>query len=342
MYQSAWSIERTIKSVLNQRYADFEVIIVDDGSTDELHQRIEHLVASDRRIRMVRQHNQGLAAARNRGFREACAALVAPIDADDLWHPDFLGSCSQALEAEPAAPFAYAYSFRIDEDDYLLPFAPPSSPPRHDLAGLLRFNSVGNGSAAIFRKEAVVAAGGYDDTMRERGIHGAEDYKLILQLARVATPVLVDRPLVAYRRVMAGMSLGDPGRQLRACLAVLDELRAEDPEIPHSLFRDARTSLITWLLPYFVRRGEVRQTIPLVVRSYAAHPLWFLNGTVRRNHVAAVTGVVRAVLNRLRNKSVQRPHLSQVWFAGEQPFSFLLPSNAPQPQRLGAISRPGA
>lgn len=329
VYQSAWSIERTIKSVLNQRYDHFEVVIVDDGSTDELHQRIQHLVASDRRIRLVRQHNQGLAAARNRGFREAQAALVAPIDADDLWHPDFLASCKNALDAEAGAPFAYAYSFRIDEDDYLFPFVPPPSPPRHDLAGLLRFNSVGNGSAALFRKEAVLAAGGYDETMRKRGIHGAEDYKLILHLAHAATPVLVDRPLVAYRRVMAGMSLGDPDRQLRACLAVLDELRAAVPEIPDSLFRDARTSLITWLLPYFIRRGELGQTLPLMVRSYGVHPLWFLNGTVRRYHVAAVKGVARSVLDRIWKRSADRPHLSKVWFADEQPFSFLQPSDPP-------------
>ena len=335
VYQSAWSIERTIASVLRQRFEGFEVIIVDDGSTDDLHRRIADLVAADPRLRVVRQSNLGLAAARNRGLREARGALVAPIDADDLWHPDFLGACQAALEAEPTAPFAFAYSFRIDEDDYLLSSALTTPSPRHDLPGLLSYNAVGNGSAAMFRRAAMLAAGGYDEELRERGLQGAEDYRLILRLARVAPPVLVERPLVAYRHVSSGMSLGDPDRQLRACLAVIDEFQAEAPELPDSLFRDGRTTMIGWLLPYFVARKQYRRALGLAVQGYVMNPLWFLNPSLRRLHVSRLLAKTGEALRRLFHRQVPRTHLAQAHFAGEQPFHFIRPCTAIVPASCG-------
>jgi cellulose synthase/poly-beta-1,6-N-acetylglucosamine synthase-like glycosyltransferase len=100
------------------------------------------------------------------------------LDADDLWHPDFLVATVAALDDNPSAPFAYAYSFRIDEQDRLLPILRLGQPPRHDFLGLLSLNSVGSGSAAVFRRSLLRRLGGYDETMRHRGNAGAEDWKL--------------------------------------------------------------------------------------------------------------------------------------------------------------------
>lgn len=299
-YQAAWSIERTIRSVQAQRMADFELIVVDDGSTDDLLQRVAPLAAADPRIRVVSQPNRGLAGARNRGVAEARAALVAPLDADDLWHPDFLAACVAALEGAPEAPFAYAYSLRIDVDDRVLPFASFARPPRHDLLGLLTLNSVGNGSAAVFRRGALLAAGGYDEAMRAQGLHGAEDWKLILRLARTAPPVLVPRHLVGYRMVPHGMSRGNPARQWKAVQEVLAQFRSENPHLPEQAFRDASTMMTAWLLPVFIRRGAFVQVLRLMGSAYLANPRWIANRNLRLAHRAFALRLLKDGVARLR------------------------------------------
>src|SRR4051812_40525859 len=88
LYQKANTVERTLRSVLNQRLSEFEAIVVDDGSTDggaEVAAR-----AGDPRIRIISQANAGPGAARNRGTSEAAAPLVAYLDADDTWDASYL------------------------------------------------------------------------------------------------------------------------------------------------------------------------------------------------------------------------------------------------------------
>lgn len=283
-FNSAWSIRDTVRSVFAQTVPDFELIIVDDGSTDDVVGALSEWLGRDPRIRVVHQDNGGLAAARNRGLAEAKCPLIGFVDADDMWHPDFLQALSAALARVPAAPFAYAHSIRIDEENRILGIPPWSKEPRHDFAGLLTLNSVGNGSAALFRREAVLAAGGFDPTLKARGAQGAEDWKLCLRLAAQHPPVLVRRHLVAYRLVVSGMSQGDPSRQLRAVRAVMDDIRAEFPGTPERHFRNAATLMNGWLLGAFLKRGEYRTALRLIAESYVLNPFWFLSADILYVH----------------------------------------------------------
>jgi len=88
LFNKATLVGRALKSVLAQTFTDFEVIVVDDGSTDESYDVVCRF--SDPRIRVVRQDNGGPGAARNRGVRESCADLLTFLDADDEWMPEFL------------------------------------------------------------------------------------------------------------------------------------------------------------------------------------------------------------------------------------------------------------
>ncbi len=88
LYNKEKDIERAIRSVLAQSFRDYELIIVDDGSTDRGTDVVSGI--GDVRIRMIRQENAGVSAARNRGIEEARADLIAFLDADDEWEPDFL------------------------------------------------------------------------------------------------------------------------------------------------------------------------------------------------------------------------------------------------------------
>lgn len=88
VYNKARFIQNTLTSVLNQQFSDFEVLVIDDGSTDESCSIIQAF--EDPRIRLIKQTNQGVSAARNAGIQEAKAPYIAFLDADDLWEPDHL------------------------------------------------------------------------------------------------------------------------------------------------------------------------------------------------------------------------------------------------------------
>jgi glycosyltransferase involved in cell wall biosynthesis len=99
LYNKEAMVERALGSVLGQRYADFEVIVVNDGSTDEGRAVVSSI--ADPRIRIVDQSNRGEGGARNRGIQEAHGSLVAFCDADDEWMPGFLGTVVRLKEAFP-------------------------------------------------------------------------------------------------------------------------------------------------------------------------------------------------------------------------------------------------
>src|SRR5690348_10023041 len=92
-------IGRTLESVLGQRYRELEVIVVDDGSTDGTTAIVEEMARRDRRVRLLSMTPGGVARARNFGIANARGILIAPIDADDIWHPEKLARQVEALDA---------------------------------------------------------------------------------------------------------------------------------------------------------------------------------------------------------------------------------------------------
>jgi GT2 family glycosyltransferase len=112
LYNKAPHIGRAIRSVLLQTEPDYEVIVVDDGSTDDGAAIVAGLLARDSRLKLVRQENQGVSAARNRGIAEACSDFIAFLDADDEWEADHLETLLRLRETFPdAGACATAYSY---------------------------------------------------------------------------------------------------------------------------------------------------------------------------------------------------------------------------------------
>jgi glycosyltransferase involved in cell wall biosynthesis len=177
-------IADAIRSVLAQTMTDFELIVVDDGSTDGTAAVVEGF-QTDPRVRMIRQENRGVAAAINVGIGAARAPYAALIDADDFWMPGYLEAMRAALDSDPNAGFAYTDAWVLDHararfwkmssNAYLgEPEVPPADPDAF-LAALLEINFV-FGLAAI-RRTAFEAVGGIDGSLR-----AAEDYVLWMRL----------------------------------------------------------------------------------------------------------------------------------------------------------------
>lgn len=320
-YNAAWSIRDTLRSVRAQAFREFDCLIIDDGSTDDLAGALAPDLAADPRLRLIRQGNAGLAATRNRGLMETSAPFVAFLDSDDLWHPDFLARTVAGLQARHDAPFAYAYSLRIDARNRVIPTPRWSRPPRHDLVGLLEVNSVANGSSAVFRRAALNLAQGFDVSLQSRAARGAEDWKLSLSLAAVNAPVLIPEQLVAYRISGQSMSRHRPDLQLRSVRAVMDDLRRAHPDIPQRHFRNARTVMNGWLLPAHIARRAWADVAHLLWQSYVLNPLWFLSRDLRAIHLQKLQSFVLGFR--------RREDLVRLTMGTTRPFAFLDPETRP-------------
>ena len=108
LYNKGAEIRATLNSVLAQTFEDFEIIVIDDGSTDHSPDVVRQF--DDSRLRMISQHNQGVGPARNNGVDQAQSPYIAFLDADDYWYPDHLANLSLLIQDFPQAQwFATAY-----------------------------------------------------------------------------------------------------------------------------------------------------------------------------------------------------------------------------------------
>ena len=193
-------LDDSIRSVFNQTMTSFEVIVVDDGSTDpDTIAIVDTLPWS--RTTVIRQDNQGLSAARNTGMSAARGTYVVPLDADDELEPEFLERMVAALEPEPEAAFA-ACQARLFEDIDAVWIPRPYNPYQ-----LLLSNSIIG--CVLLRRDAYLAVGGYDETMR----HGNEDWDLWIRLTEAGWGVVeVPEVLFRYRKHGISMSVETEGR----------------------------------------------------------------------------------------------------------------------------------
>ncbi|MCM1457359.1 MAG: glycosyltransferase family 2 protein [Lachnoclostridium sp.] len=111
LYNKAEQVEASLRSVLAQSYKDYEIVVVDDGSIDGSTELVENLEIDN--LRLIRQNNAGVSAARNRGIEEARGEFVAFLDADDLWKPDYLAVQFEMTQKYPDCDvFATDYEFK--------------------------------------------------------------------------------------------------------------------------------------------------------------------------------------------------------------------------------------
>jgi glycosyltransferase involved in cell wall biosynthesis len=248
------TIDRTLASVRAQTHGDLEILVVNDGSTDGTAGRVRAQAAQDSRIRLIEQDNGGVAAARNRGVCESRSAFVAPVDADDLWHPHKIARQLAVLERRPEVGLvATAYSV-IDERDGVIAKVGGTLPTSVDFESLCRRNFIGNGSSAMMRRAVFERSGGYDSSLRARGGQGCEDLQLYLTIAEQADLLFIPEPLTAYRQGYATMSM-DGEQMLRSFDLVKLNFCSRRPEL-RSSFAAHRVHLLCWLIHNALRSGK--------------------------------------------------------------------------------------
>ncbi|MBO0801405.1 MAG: glycosyltransferase family 2 protein, partial [Blastocatellia bacterium] len=201
-------IARTLASVLDQTYQEIEVIVVDDGSTDRTREIVEAFARTDRRVKLFSGPHAGVARARNTAIERASGTLIAPVDADDIWHRQKLELQVAAMRrASSSVGVAYCLSAEIDEIDRII--RQPGDQPLPEgkvLVPMIESNFLGNASTPLMRRSLVARVGGYDPSLRDANAQGAEDWKLYLALAEICQFVFVPACLVGYRKFSGSMS----------------------------------------------------------------------------------------------------------------------------------------
>ncbi len=200
-FNAAPTLAEALDSVLNQSHLALEVLIIDDGSTDASGEIARRYAAGDRRCRYFRQENAGSAAARNRGIEEARGALVAFLDADDLYAPEKIARQLAVLRQArgEAAVLTGIRRFMVVDGRKtdLNVTAVPELPANNPLPALL---GLGAGQMAIFTtalvpKDCLLRAGGYNPRLST-----AEDWDLWLRLAGFCSFPAIQEPLYLYRK----------------------------------------------------------------------------------------------------------------------------------------------
>ncbi len=190
-YNGGALLPRALASVDGQSFRDFEIIVVDDGSDDR--ETLEVLAGLGSAVRLVRQENRGLAAARNAGMAAARGTYVLPLDCDDELDPSFMEKMVRTLQSRPDAAFAFSH-LRLTGDK--------SGVLRKDYNLFTQRFLNQLPYCFLLRREAWLEAGGYDETMRL----GYEDWEFNIRLGgRGCIGVVVPEPLFRYRVSGGGM-----------------------------------------------------------------------------------------------------------------------------------------
>ena len=259
-------IVRAVESVLQQEGCTWEIVIIDDGSTDSTESVLEPYRD---RLRYVKQKNQGVAAARNHGIEIAKADFIAFLDADDYFLPEKLARQAEILLKRPDVGIVHSGWQRVDSlGNKLLDVRPWEQIPELNLETWLRWKPV-LPSAMMFRREWLQYVGGFDPRFPP-----AEDTNLVLKLSLKGCRTAWLRQItVCYRQhESSAMHKGLP--QARSLMAVTNDFFAQ-PNLPPEIRlmeQSVRHGTLVWIAWYLHLTGHHTETVRYLQQAWNYRP----------------------------------------------------------------------
>ncbi|MEM9543610.1 MAG: glycosyltransferase, partial [Cyanobacteria bacterium P01_E01_bin.42] len=238
-YNAEKTIAKTIQSVLEQTFEDFEIIVINDGSSDRTLEIVESI--SDSRIQVYSYPNTGAAISRNRGLSLASGEFIALLDADDLWTTDKLEAQFQALQNHPEAGVAYSWTDYIDESDRYVRSGLHISVDGNVLQELLVHNFLENGSNPLIRSQIIQEIGQFDPHLS-----AGMDWDFYLRLANFCHFVVISRPQILYRISISSITT-NVRRQEQESLKVIEKAFQQVPNHLKSLKQKSLANLYKYL-----------------------------------------------------------------------------------------------
>ena len=221
-YNSAQYLPEALESALCQTYQDYEIIVIDDGSTDQTKDIVQGFAADHpEKIRYIYQENKGLAVARNTAIKHARGKFLALLDSDDKWLPERLEYTVKAIESDDAVGLAYCDITYVDEAG--TPLGSPERDSRYLSGNIFEYIFLRKvhivSPSVIFRKSCCDQVGGFDENLARLG---CEDRDLWLRISQQYKAVYVDKVLALYRVRKTSMSRKRE-KMMRARLYVIDK-----------------------------------------------------------------------------------------------------------------------
>lgn len=274
-YNAERTILETIKSVQQQTFSDWEIIVINDGSTDRTIELLQSI--SDERLKIFSYENGGVATARNRGISRACGEFIAFLDADDLWTPDKLELQLTALKQHPEAGVAYSwtYYFIDGQEETLYPgkqfFFEGNVYPQ-----LLVENFLAHGSNPLIRKTVIESVGEFDSTFPH-----CADWDFYLRLAACCPFVVVPKHQIYYRQSFGSMTSKIDGIE-KQVLTMLEKAYQMAPPEYQFLKKQSQAWIYEYCtqqyLQYSKEPSEVNQAGQKLWKAICLHPQILLEG----------------------------------------------------------------
>jgi glycosyltransferase involved in cell wall biosynthesis len=305
-FNRAYCISRTVDSALKQTYHDLEIIVVDDGSTDNTSELMHSLYAEDKRVVYIQQVNTGVAGARNRGLSAARGDFVALLDSDDIWLPRKLELQIACLQRFPEIGMVWSDMEAIDPDgkvfnpkyirtmysgystftmnelfpnQYKLKDVAPFAPALEAVIADAKFysgyifsqmvmGSLVHTSTTVLRRERLSKVGGFNEDLKYSG----EDFDFHLRTCREGPVGFLDVPTIKYQRGMPD-ALTRPEYKvhiannfLKTILPIINNNRAEI-KLPDSTLRTVLADAYNWLAEAQLNNGDVKAARENVLTS---------------------------------------------------------------------------
>lgn len=191
-YNAMTYLPETVESVLRQTFTDFEVLIIDDGSSDHIVEWVSQLV--DPRVKLISQENQGACAARNTGIAQAQGEYIALLDADDLWEPTILEKQVRCLEDDPAVGLVHTWMAIIDQQGRPTGRVITSNAEGEVWKQLVEKNPVPCSSVMV-RRCCFDTVGVFDQSLLN-----IDDWDMWIRIAACYRFAVIKEPLMRYRQ----------------------------------------------------------------------------------------------------------------------------------------------
>jgi glycosyltransferase involved in cell wall biosynthesis len=265
-YNSGHFVTEAIDSILSQTFKEFEILVIDDGSTDNTKEVLE---AYGDKIRYLPKKNGGVSSARNFGIENAKGKYIAFLDADDVWMPEKLEKQVDLMEANREIGLCYAATQKVDAELNYLSSIPANTYKDYTESLLLNLNIVaGSCSSAMARREILEQTDGFDSKFTTYA-----DWEFWLRLSLLTKFAPVTEELVKYRVVKGSMS-SKPEISKKDALGVLEKF-FNLPNLPekYKLLKDqVFSNQLMVVSGEFLHSGKVRESLNCIWQGIKLYP----------------------------------------------------------------------
>ena len=252
-YNAQKTIKKTLESVIAQNYTDWEIILINDGSTDGTIETVKEI--KDSRIKVFNYTNSGVAKARDRGIINSQGKYIAFLDADDFWTPDKLQLQLQVLQNNSQAGVAYSWSYFYYEETQKCVLSNPVYYQGNVYPQLLVTNFLQHGSNPLIKRQAIDSVGNFNSNVPH-----CADWDYYLRLAAKWHFIVVPKHQIYYRQTSNSMTSNITGIEKQLCQMIEQIYLTVPDELQH-----IKSQSFAWIYQYctqqYLERGENIQSV---------------------------------------------------------------------------------